>query len=192
MPLSKAVARHLEMISDLSLIEAEFTSAAAEVARRLAAGGTLYAFGNGGSAADAQHLVAELVGRFLDDREPIPAVVLPGDTSSLTCIANDYSFSDVFARPVRALVNSRDVVIGFSTSGNSANVLAGLQQAREKGAYSVLFSGQNAESTGADAVLRVPSQETARIQEAHVLLLHVLCQVIEAAMAAALPTATST
>jgi len=185
MPLSEAVARHLEVIADLSLIEAEFNAAAAEVARRLAAGGTLYAFGNGGSAADAQHLVAELVGRFLHDREPIPAIVLPGDTSSLTCIANDYSFSDVFARPVRALVSSRDVVIGFSTSGSSANVLAGLQQAREKGAYSVLFSGQNAEPAAADAVLRVPSQETARIQEAHVLLLHVLCQVIEAAVAAA-------
>ncbi len=182
MPLIEVVSKHIQVISSLSLIEEQFSAAASAVAARLAARGTLYAFGNGGSAADAQHLVAELIGRFLHDREPIPAAVLPTDSSSMTCIGNDYSFTEVFARPARALVTERDAVVGFSTSGSSANVLAGLRQARENGAYTVLFTGQTADPASADAVLRVPSRETARIQEAHVLMLHVLCEVIEGAM----------
>lgn len=183
--LSESIQEHLKVVASLVELEGIFREAADTVAAKLAAGGTLYAFGNGGSAADAQHLVAELIGRFLYDREPIAAVALPTDSSSITCIGNDYSFSEVFSRPVRALVKKDDVVIGFSTSGSSANVLAGLRQAKANGAYTVMFSSTQADPLIADAVLQVESSDTARIQEAHVLLLHALCTVIEQSVSAA-------
>ena len=148
------------------------------------AGGHLYTFGNGGSAADAQHLAAELIGRYKRDRRPLPAVSLSVDPSVVTCIANDYAYEDVFARQVEALVRPGDVVAGFTTSGRSVNVVNGLAAARRAGAATVLFGG-GTEGGGpaaqhADLALIVPSATTARVQEMHLLLLHALSEGVDA------------
>jgi D-sedoheptulose 7-phosphate isomerase len=160
--------------------------ALADVATRLcaafAAGGRVYTFGNGGSAADAQHLAAELVGRYKRDRRPLPAVALSVDPSVVTCIANDYGYEEVFARQVAALAQAGDVVVGFTTSGMSPNVVRGLATARERGAITVLFTGagEAAAAEHADILLAVPSAVTARIQEMHLVLLHLLSERVDA------------
>jgi len=145
------------------------------------AGGRLYTFGNGGSAADAQHLAAELIGRYKRERRPLPAVALTVDPSVVTCIANDYAYEDVFARQVEALARPGDVVAGFSTGGTSENVVRGLAAARTAGATTVLFSGRDGgpAAAHADHALIVPSETTARIQEMHLLLLHVLSEGVD-------------
>ncbi|HEX2417386.1 MAG TPA: SIS domain-containing protein [Micromonosporaceae bacterium] len=144
-------------------------------------GGRLFTFGNGGSAADAQHLAAELVGRYQRDRRPLPALALTVDPSVVTCIGNDYGYDEVFARQVRAFAGQGDMVIGFTTSGRSPNVIAGLAAARELGATTVLFTGADAGPAAdhADHVLGVPSPITARIQEMHLLLLHLLSEQVD-------------
>jgi D-sedoheptulose 7-phosphate isomerase len=147
-------------------------------------GGRLYTFGNGGSAAEAQHLAAELIGRYKRDRRPLPAVALSVDPSVVTCIANDYAYDEVFARQVEALARAGDVVAGFTTSGSSQNVVRGLAAARRAGATTVLFGG-GTEGGGpaaqhADLALIVPSATTARVQEMHLLLLHALSEGVDA------------
>jgi D-sedoheptulose 7-phosphate isomerase len=145
------------------------------------AGGRVYTFGNGGSAADAQHLAAELIGRYLRDRRPLPAVALSVDPSVVTCIANDYDFDHVFSRQVEAIAQPGDVVIGFTTSGRSSNVVDGLDAARRAGATTVLFSGGDGgpAAARADIALLVPSTVTARIQEMHLLLLHLISEGVD-------------
>ncbi|MEO3749185.1 SIS domain-containing protein [Streptomyces sp. B6B3] len=158
------------------------------IARRLidvyAADGRLYTFGNGGSAADAQHLAAELVGRYLRERRPLAAVALTCDPSVSSCIGNDYSFDELFARQVRALARPGDMVIGFTTSGRSPNVVRGLAAARAAGAVTVLFGGGHPEgmpaAEHADHVLAVPATATARVQEMHLTLLHLLSEQVDA------------
>src|SRR5215208_972958 len=156
------------------------------VARRLIAvyegGGRLFSFGNGGSAADAQHLAAELVARYLRERRPLPAVALSVDPSVVTAIGNDYSFEDLFARQVQAFAAAGDMVVGFTTSGRSPNVVAGLAAARELGATTVLFGGGDGPpaSEHADHALVVPSTTTARIQEMHLLLMHLVLEQVDA------------
>lgn len=152
------------------------------VRETFAQGGVLYTFGNGGSAADAQHLTGELIGRYRRERRPLPAVTLTGDATVMTCIGNDYSFDAVFARQLEALARPGDVVCAFTTSGRSANIVAGLAAARERGATTVLFAGASdgPAVAHADHVLRSPSTETPRIQEAHTLLLHMLSDAIDA------------
>jgi D-sedoheptulose 7-phosphate isomerase len=147
----------------------------------LKAGRTLLFFGNGGSAADAQHLAAEFVNRFACDRKPLAALALTTDTSVLTSIANDSDFARIFARQVEALGRPGDVAVGISTSGRSANVLAGLRAARANRLVTVGLSG---ESDGAlrdhcDHVIRIPSGSTARVQEVHILVGHILCQIVD-------------
>ena len=151
------------------------------VCAALGADRRIYTFGNGGSAADAQHLAAELIGRYARDRRPLPAVALTVDPSAVTCIANDYSYDDVFARQVEALAEPGDIVVGFTTSGRSSNVVNGLAAARQRSAVTVLFSGGDggAAAAHADHVLLVPSRNTARIQEMHLLLLHVLSEAVD-------------
>ncbi len=147
----------------------------------LTGGGKLLFFGNGGSAADAQHLATELTVRFEKNRRAIPAIALTTDTSALTAIGNDFGFEELFARQVEALCRPGDVAIGLSTSGNSENVIRGLKKAREIGAVTVAFTG----GTGgrlveyADHAIVIPSDNTARIQEMHMLIGHILCGVIE-------------
>ena len=138
-------------------------------------------FGNGGSAADAQHLATELTVRYSRDRDPIAAIALTTDTSALTAIGNDFGFEDLFARQVQALCVSGDVAIGISTSGNSENVVRGLEMARKVGAVAAGLAGRDGGRMRglADPLLVVPSDDTARIQETHITLGHVLCAALE-------------
>jgi len=155
--------------------------AALAVRDALRAGGKLLVFGNGGSASDAQHLSAELVGRFQKERAAMPAIALTVDTSILTAIANDYSFKQVFARQIEALGQPGDVAMGISTSGESPNVLAGLKTARARGLKTIALTGRDGGAVGqaADMHVNVPDQNTARVQEVHRTLIHVMCEVIE-------------
>ena len=147
----------------------------------LSSGGKLLVMGNGGSAADAQHLAAELVGRFLMERRALPAIALTTDTSILTAVGNDYGFDQVFSRQVEALAAPGDMVIGISTSGNSRNVINALGVARNEGCKTVGLLGRDGgEITGmVDLSLTVSSTETPRIQEAHQLIIHIICDLVE-------------
>lgn len=147
-----------------------------------AAGGVVYTFGNGGSAADAQHLTGELIGRYRRERRPLPAVTLTTDATVSTCIGNDYSFDDVFARQVTALARAGDLVIAFTTSGRSPNVIEGLRCAREKGATTLLLVGGDGGPAldVADHALIVPSTVGPRIQEMHTFFLHAMSEIVDA------------
>ena len=151
------------------------------MAERVHKGQKVLLFGNGGSAADAQHIAAEFVGRFIPDRPALPALSLSTDTSVLTAVGNDYGYEKIFARQIEALGRAGDVAVGISTSGRSASVLQGLDAGRKAGLYTVGLTG---ESGGhmldrADVVFRVPSGLTPRVQETHLLLGHVLCELID-------------
>ncbi|MET9269511.1 SIS domain-containing protein [Kribbella sp. NPDC003557] len=173
--------RHSEVAAAMRAELPQVQAIADELIRRLAAGGVLYTFGNGGSAADAQHLAGELIGRYLRERRPLPAVALIGDAAVVSCIANDYSYDDVFARQVTALVRPHDIVVGFSTSGTSPTVVKGLAAARANGACTVAFTSARGRvlADAADLALVVPAQETARIQEMHVLALHLVSELVD-------------
>ena len=151
------------------------------VATRLRAGHKLIIFGNGGSAADAQHIAAEFVGRYIVERKALPAIALTTDTSALTAIGNDYGFEHVFSRQIQALAKRGDVALGISTSGESENVLRGLAVARELGLATLGFTGQNAGKMRnlVDLCLCVPSSATPRIQEVHILVGHILVGMAE-------------
>jgi D-sedoheptulose 7-phosphate isomerase len=164
----------------------QLVRAAGLIAQSLRETRKLLLFGNGGSAADAQHIAAEFVGRFLRDRSPLPALALTVNPSAVTAIANDYGYEEVFARQVRALGVAGDVACGISTSGNSANVIRGLEAARELGMRTIGLTG--AEGGGMPAVcdqcLCFPSASTPRIQEGHILMGHVICEIVEDEFAA--------
>lgn len=147
----------------------------------LASSNKVLIFGNGGSAADAQHFAAELIGRYRQDRPSLPAIALTTDTSALTAIGNDYGFEQVFSRQVEALVRPGDVAFGISTSGRSPNVIAGLQAARQRGARTVALIGPHAETAGrvADEVISILTDDMPRVQEAHAVIIHILCDLIE-------------
>jgi len=155
--------------------------AAAAVRAAHQAGGKLLIFGNGGSAADAQHMAAELVNRFQREREALPALALSTDSSILTAVANDYSFDRVFARQIEALGRPGDVALGISTSGGSPSVVQGLETARERGLTTIALTGRDGGATGraADVHVNVPDESTARIQEVHRTLIHAICELIE-------------
>ncbi len=143
--------------------------------------GVLYTFGNGGSAADAQHFTGEIIGHYRADRRPLPAVTLSTDPTTMTCIANDYSYDVVFSRQVEALARPGDVVAAFSTSGRSPNIVEGLRAAKANGATTVLFGGGagGPAAEHADHLLLSPSSHTPRIQELHTLMLHAISDVID-------------
>jgi D-sedoheptulose 7-phosphate isomerase len=163
----------------------KFVAAIVAIAERVAAalksGGKVLLAGNGGSAADAQHIAAEFVGRFIDDRAPLAAIALTTDTSALTSIGNDYGFDKVFERQVRALGRKGDVFIGISTSGRSPNVVAALQAAGELGLTTVGFTrdAQTAMHALCDLTLAVPAEETALIQQIHITAAHAICHLVE-------------
>jgi D-sedoheptulose 7-phosphate isomerase len=154
---------------------------AARIADTLRSGNKVLLFGNGGSAADAQHLAAEMVGRFGPDRSPLAAMSLCTDTSILTAVSNDYGYTSVFARQIEALGRPGDTAIGISTSGNSPSVLTGLEMARGKGLLTLAFTGETGGKMAdhAEIVFRVPSRHTSRIQETHILLGHILCELVD-------------
>ncbi|HJX50721.1 MAG TPA: SIS domain-containing protein, partial [Candidatus Nanoarchaeia archaeon] len=146
-------------------------------------GGKLVMFGNGGSASDAQHIVTELVNKFYLDRPMLNALALNVNTSLLTAIGNDISYDDIFSRQIEHLVDYKDVVIGLSTSGTSKNVLKALQVARNKGALTICFTGADSEKRTikdySDIVINVPSDSTPRIQEMHIIIGHIISELIE-------------
>jgi D-sedoheptulose 7-phosphate isomerase len=165
----------------------EIARAATLLTECLLADGKILACGNGGSAGDAQHFAAEMVGRFERERPELPAISLSTDTSILTAVANDYSFEQVFAKQVRALGSERDALLAISTSGNSGNVIAAIDAARERGMRVVALTGKGGGRIGSmlsegDSHLCVPHDRTARIQEVHLLMIHCLCDAIDTAL----------
>lgn len=184
--MSDVVTRYMqEHIEVARKVQETMLPAVEAVAQRMieamAKGGRVYVFGNGGSAADAQHFAAELTGRYRRERRPLPAVAMTTDTSALTCIGNDYSYEDVFSRQVEALVRPGDIVFGITTSGNSPNVVKGLAAAKAIGALTVGLTGGTGGKVAAEAdlALVVPSGTTARIQEMHILFIHMICESID-------------
>jgi D-sedoheptulose 7-phosphate isomerase len=177
----RAVAEHVAVIEAMSAQEREFERIANEMSRAILGGKKILWCGNGGSAADSQHLAAELMGRFRRERRGLPSIALTTDTSILTAIGNDYGFERVFQRQVEALCVKGDVIVGISTSGNSPNVCAAVETARQIGAFTVGLTGEGGGSLAAiaDVVIRIPSKETARIQEGHILCGHILCDWVE-------------
>ncbi len=149
--------------------------------RCLRSGNTVYLIGNGGSAADAQHIAGEMVGRFERDRKALPVLALTTDTSVITAIANDYGYDRCFERQVEAFVKDGDMVIGISTSGNSEGILRAIRRAREKGAVTMGLTGQDGGDLKGlvDVCLQVPSRNTPRIQECHAMVGHILCSIVE-------------
>jgi D-sedoheptulose 7-phosphate isomerase len=147
-------------------------------------GNKLLIFGNGGSAADAQHLAAELVGRFMRERQALPAIALTTDTSILTAVGNDYGFEDIFARQIEALGHHGDIAMGISTSGRSPNVLKAMSMAKQLGLITIGFTGQNGKDLAeiSELHISVPSANTARIQECYVTIFHILCEIVDQAI----------
>ena len=161
--------------------EDEILNISKNIALAISSGSTLFFCGNGGSAADSQHLAAEFVGRFKRDREPLRSIALTTDSSILTCISNDYSFDKIFSRQLNALANAGDHLITFSTSGNSKNILEALETGNRLDMRTIAFLGKNGglAKNLAQNVILVPSNTTARIQEMHILLGHILCEIVE-------------
>jgi D-sedoheptulose 7-phosphate isomerase len=184
--IAEAVAEHLSVIHALPSQYPALEQIAHEMTRALLSGKKVLWCGNGGSAADSQHLAAEMVGRFRRERRGMPSIALTTDTSILTAVANDYGYDDIFRRQVEALCVEGDIVVGISTSGNSRNICAALKEAREIGAFTVAFTGANGGNAGslAHVSLCVPSKDTARIQEGHILCGHILCDWVEHALCA--------
>ena len=182
----QALDEHVALVAEVRDLLPEVDAVARRLIRLYESGGRVYTFGNGGSAADAQHFAEELVGRFKRERRPLAAQSLAADASAVTCIANDYSFEEVFERQVVAFVRRDDVAIAFTTSGRSANVVRGLAAARARGATTVLFGGGDggAAADHADHALVIASPTTARVQEMHVLMLHLLLEQVDAWAAA--------
>ena len=178
---SRALAEHLELAARVEALLPRVDGVAAAVISAFESDHRVYTFGNGGSAVDANHYAEELTGRFKRERRPLPAQSLAVDAAALTCIANDYSFEEVFERQVRGFVRAGDVAIAFSTSGRSPNVVRGLAAAQEAGATTVLFGGGEGgpAAAHADHALLVPSASTARIQELHVFFLHCVIDAVD-------------
>jgi D-sedoheptulose 7-phosphate isomerase len=179
--LRRSLEEHQVVARELASVLPAIEELGAAFRAALAGGGRILAFGNGGSAAEAQHLAAELVGRAKADRAPLPAIALVADASSLTAIANDYGFSDVFARQVRALATRKDLVVGITTSGRSENVVRGLEAAHKARAKTALLTGADGVRAAAlaDYAVVVPSAEIARVQEMHILVVHMLCEIVD-------------
>ena len=158
-------------------------AAAERIKRCLAGGGRLLLFGNGGSAADAQHIAAEFINRFQMDRRPLAALALTTDTSVITSIGNDYHFDQIFRKQVEALGRTGDIAMGISTSGNSPNVVLAMEKAREMGLATIGFTGRGGKlATLSDILFAVSSDVTARIQETHITMAHILCELVEEKM----------
>ena len=172
---------HFKVVQDMKKIMPEVASAGLRVRTALEKGRKILICGNGGSAADSQHMAAEFVGRFVKERQSLPALALTVDTSLLTAVGNDYGFDCVFSRQVEGLGQEGDVLIAISTSGNSANVVKAVKTAKEKGIYVIALTGENGGilAKESDLCLAVPSQVTARIQEMHIMIIHMICEIAE-------------
>jgi D-sedoheptulose 7-phosphate isomerase len=178
------LAETAELHRALAAQSARIAELAQKVIDAFRAGRALYVMGNGGSAADAQHLAGEMVGRFLMERAPLPCQAFTTDTSILTAIGNDYSFDEVYAKQVQAFVRRGDAVLGISTSGNAANVVQAVREAKRLGAVTLGLTGRDGGLLAAecDLALVVEADATPRIQEAHATVIHILCELIEEAL----------
>ena len=178
---------HLEVARALPRLASDVAKAVEMIRASLSAGGKLLIAGNGGSAADAQHIAAELTGRFLREREPLPALALHANSSALTAIGNDYGFEHVFARELAAHARPGDVLLAISTSGGSKNILRAIEEARQKRVAVIGMTGESggAMRTACDLCLCVPSKSTARIQEMHIMIGHTICELVEEGMSQA-------
>jgi D-sedoheptulose 7-phosphate isomerase len=179
--IGQSIAVKQQMLTDTELHQ-KIRLAAEVCVKAFQQHGKVLLCGNGGSAADAQHIAAELSGRFYYDRDPLYAEALHVNTSYLTAVANDYAYDQIYARMVKAAGRPGDILIGLSTSGNSANVVKAFLQARLNGMTTIAFTGQKAGKLDelSDILIKIPSADTARIQEAHILTGHILCEIIEA------------
>jgi D-sedoheptulose 7-phosphate isomerase len=178
---AQALRDHLDTMLGVEALAVPVQRAAELMARTLREGGKLMFCGNGGSAADCQHLAAEFIGRFVNDRAPLAALALTTDTSTLTCVSNDYAFDRVFERQVIGLAHPGDCLIGISTSGNSANVLRAVEAARSRGVHCIGLLGRDGGALAplCDPAIVVSASATARIQEAHIFIGHMLCALVE-------------
>ena len=178
------ISEHLKVVELLKTVDGAVETIGKIAGKCLRSGGKVLLCGNGGSAADSQHIAAELTGRFVAARRPYAALALSTDSASLTCISNDYSFSEVFARQVIALGRKGDILIGISTSGNSVNVVRAFEEAARIGIVTVCLTGGNGGllTTVSDYNITVHSATTARIQECHILIGHTICEIIEKEM----------
>jgi D-sedoheptulose 7-phosphate isomerase len=181
--LQASIAAQREFLDDTARQE-QFAAAVSRIVQRYRQGGRLYIAGNGGSAADAQHLAAEFVSKLARDRAPLPAEALTTDSSILTAIGNDYGFDQVFARQLAGKASARDVFLGITTSGRSANILQALAQCRKMDIPSIVFSGHDGGEAGelADHCIAVPGAVTSTIQELHIVMAHTLCECVESAL----------
>jgi D-sedoheptulose 7-phosphate isomerase len=179
--IQQSLKAHADTVARLDGLSPDIARLAEIVQNALSRKGKILFMGNGGSAADSQHLAAELVGRFQTERRGLAAIALSTDTSILTSVGNDYGFEHVFARQVEALCRPEDVLIGISTSGNSANVLRAIRVGKEIGAATIAFTGEGGGQLAeiCDLTLAIPSRVTARVQEAHILIGHILCELID-------------
>lgn len=178
----QSIAEHECVVSLLKAQAEEIAILGNQISSRLAQGFKILWMGNGGSAADSQHLAAEIVGRFVKERKGLSSIALTTDTSILTAVGNDYGFEYIYLRQIEAICRAGDVVVGISTSGNSSNVIHAIELAKKIGAYTVCFTGENGGRLShiCDAVIKIPSPVTARIQECHILVGHILCECIDA------------
>ena len=180
--ISYELQSHIKTIDKvINNMESDIEKVSALVIDRLKKGNKIFIFGNGGSAADAQHFAAELTGRYKTERVALPAIALTTDTSALTAIGNDYGYDIVFQRQLEALANDGDIAIGISTSGNSQNVINAFDFAKNNNITTILFSGKDGGKLKsiADLSLVVPSDNTPRIQEMHILFIHIICQIVD-------------
>src|SRR5450755_651999 len=178
--ISDSISVKQKLLSDESMIKT--TKQVVDViVQSFKAGNRVYFAGNGGSAADAQHLAAEFSGRFYTDRLALPAEALHCNTSYLTAVANDYSYDEIYARLIRGIAHPGDVLVGLSTSGNSANIVRAFEAAREKKVITVGFTGETGGRMKplSDYLFNIPSTDTPRIQESHILLGHIVCELVE-------------
>tara|TARA_B110000003_G_C16586298_1_gene509998 strand:- start:472 stop:1038 length:567 start_codon:yes stop_codon:yes gene_type:complete len=184
--ITKEFNSHLKVSQDsMTTISKPIEESAKLCIKCLQNSGKIIFFGNGGSAGDAQHIAAELVGRYKKERKGLAAIALTTDTSALTCISNDYGYEKVFSRQIEAIANTNDLVIGISTGGTSENVINGLKAAKLIGCNTIGFSGRAGGEFNkiCDVNIIVPADETARIQEMHILIGHIICQLIDAVYA---------
>lgn len=188
MSFANALQRHFDTFNKLDQVKAETELLADQIDQCFARGGKLLFMGNGGSAADSQHLAAEFVVRYKAERTPLAAIALTVDSSILTAHSNDYSYDSVFTRQVQALAKPEDLIIGISTSGNSTNVIDAIEAAKQIGCTTWAWTGSQGGKLNdiADHLIRVPSDETARIQEAHIFVGHWLCEEMDRRLTAAI------
>ena len=179
--INKHILEHQVTLNSVANLDDSIIKVANLLIECLENGGTIFWCGNGGSASDSQHLAGELVGRFVGDRKPLKSIALTADSAVMTCIVNDYGYKHIFSRQIEALGNEGDILIGISTSGNSENVIHAFEVAKQRGVLTIglLGKGGGKSSRLVNQSIIIPSKSTARVQEMHILIGHILCDLIE-------------